>query len=185
MRAFIGIEIPEIIREKYANICKPLRKNSIIRFVSGEKMHITLAFFPDLPANKVDDVMDVVKNIGLKPFTINCDNIGLFKNKGIPSTIFVKILSEDLKAYTKILHENIMQLNIPFDNRRPFTPHITTARINEMLDEEAFMKDYRFIVKRFEKSDFQVNKINLYSSDMINHKVIASYNFNEEDSILG
>lgn len=182
MRAFLAIEIPSEIREKYASLCRVLRKNSVLSFVSQEKMHITLAFFPDLPSSKINDVMSIFKNIDLKPFTINCDNIGLFKRKGIPSTIFIKILSGNLYEYTKQIHNYLMDLNIPFDNRKPFTPHITLARIREMINEEFFMKDYRVIVQQFEKSSFTAETINLYSSDMITYKILASHNFRDFDA---
>lgn len=178
MRAFLAIEIPEDIRDSYASLCKPLRKNSVLNFIQREKMHITLAFFPDLPNTKVESVMDIVKNIDLEPFTINCDNIGLFRRKGIPSTVFIKIISDKLQYYTKKIHENLMTLNIPFDNRKPFTPHITLARIKEMIDESLFNQDYKYIVKKFEKSSFLAEHINLYSSDMVNYKIIGTYNFN-------
>ena len=75
-----------------------------------------------------------------------------------------------------------MDLNIPFDNRKPFTPHITLARIREMINEEFFMKDYRVIVQQFEKSSFTAETINLYSSDMITYKILASHNFRDFDA---
>lgn len=186
MRAFLAVEIPSEIREQYASLCRVLRKNSVLSFVQQEKMHITIAFFPDLPASKINDVMSIFNNIDLKSFTINCDNLGLFKRKGIPSTVFIKIVSEKLQLYTTKIHEKLLTLNIPFDNRKPFTPHITIARVKEMLDEDLFMQDYKFITKKFQKSSFTAESINLYSSDMINYKIIASHNFsiNNDDIII-
>lgn len=184
MRAFLGIEIPEEIRENYTGLCKPLKKGSILSFVKQEKMHITLAFFPDLPEKKIQDVVNICSDINIQPFTINCDNIGLFKRKGIPSTIFVKIVSEELQLYTSKIHEKLSTLNIPFDNRKPFTPHITIARVKEMLDENLFTQDYKFIIKKFQKSSFLAENINLYSSDMINYKIVSSYNFSNNNDIV-
>lgn len=186
MRAFLAVKIPVDIQEKYASLCKPLRKGSILSFIKQEKMHITLSFFPDLPESKINDVINICSTINIQPFTINCDNIGLFKRKGIPSTVFIKIVSEKLQLYTTKIHEKLLTLNIPFDNRKPFTPHITIARIREMLDEDLFMQDYKFITKKFQKSSFTAESINLYSSDMINYKIIASHNFsiNNDDIII-
>lgn len=183
MRAFLAIEIPEDIREQYTGLCKPLRKGSILSFVKQEKMHITLAFFPDLMTDKIDDVMNICSSIELKPFNIICDNISLFKRKGIPSTVFIKIISDELKSYTLKIHEKLLSLNIPFDNRKPFTPHITIARVKEMIDENLFNQDYRFITKKFQKSSFLTENINLYSSDMINYKLLSSYNFSINNDI--
>ena len=99
--------------------------------------------------------------------------------------MFIKIVSEKLQLYTTKIHEELLTLNIPFDNRKPFTPHITIARIREMLDEDLFMQDYKFITKKFQKSSFTAESINLYSSDMINYKIIASHNFNiNHDDII-
>ena len=63
MRAFLAVKIPVDIQEKYASLCKPLRKGSILSFIKQEKMHITLSFFPDLPESKINDVINICSNI--------------------------------------------------------------------------------------------------------------------------
>lgn len=177
MRAFIGFEIPENIRSFYASSCKSLRKSAEMSFVRLNKMHITLAFFPDLPETYIKNIEDIFKDLKREQFEIKCENIGLFKRKGIPSTIFIKIISEELNIYREKLHQKLKELNIPFDDRKPYTPHITLGRIKEVTSEQDFTRSYRYIAQNFKSSSFMVDAVHLFSSDMINYKIEASQDF--------
>lgn len=190
MRAFIGLEIPENIRTFYASSCKSLHKSAEMSFMRLDKMHITLAFFPDLPETYIKNIEDILKDLNREQFEIKCENIGLFKRKGIPSTIFIKIISDDLTAYKEQLYQKLKELHIPFDDRKPYTPHITLGRIKEVKNEQDFTRSYRYIAQNFKSSSFMVDSIHLYSSDMINYKIEASEDFikiyseeNEDENI--
>ena len=177
MRAFIGFEIPEQIRKLYVSTCKSLHGSCDISFIRLDKMHITLAFFHDLPEKDMEVIKNILLDIKTEQFEINCENIGLFKRKGIPSTVFIKIVSEGLKDYVEKLHTKLKEAGINFDDRRPYTPHITLARINEMINEQDFSKNYRYIAKSFQPSSFYVESVHLYSSDMISYKKEISEDF--------
>ncbi len=176
MRAFIGIEIPEHIREQYFKLCKPLHSSANLSFVRLDKMHITLVFFADLHTSQLNIIDNIMHELIINKLEITCNNIGLFRRKGIPSTIFIKIISDDLKHYTEKLHSKLRDLNIAFDNRRPYIPHITLARIKEMKKEQNFITSYGQIVNKFKPISFMVENIHLYSSDMINYKKEISIN---------
>lgn len=177
MRAFIGLEIPENIRTFYASSCKSLHNHAKMSFIQLNKMHITLAFFSDLPDEYVDVIKNILIELNREQFEIKCENIGLFKRKGIPSTVFIKIISDELKNYTEKLHQKLRELNIPFDDRKPYTPHITLGRIYEMINEQDFIKSYRYIAQNFKASSFMVENIHLYSSDMMVYKKETGVNF--------
>ncbi len=177
MRAFIGLGIPENIRSFYTSSCKSLRKSADMYFVRLDKMHLTLAFFPDLPETYIKNIEDILKDLKREQFEIKCENIGLFKRKGIPSTIFIKIISDELNVYREKLHQKLKELNISFDNRKPYTPHITLGRIKDVTSEQDFTKSYRYIAQNFQSSSFVVDAVHLYSSDMISYKKEASEHF--------
>lgn len=177
MRSFIGLEIPEHVRNFYASSCKSLQSSAKISFSRLDKMHITLAFFADLPDMYKTNIDEILTELNREQFEIKCENIGLFKKKGIPSTVFIKIISDELKNYTEKLHDKLRDLNVPFDDRRPYTPHITIGRIHEIKNEQDFIKSYRYITKNFKPSSFLVERVHLFSSDMITHKKEVSKNF--------
>lgn len=177
MRAFIGLDIPENIREFYASSCKSLRRSAEMSFMRLDKMHITLAFFPDLPEIYIKNIEDILTDLKREQFEIKCENIGLFKRKGIPSTVFIKIISDELNNYKEQLYQKLRELNISFDDRKPYTPHITLARIKDVKSEQDFSRSYRYIAQNFKSSSFMVENIHLYSSDMINYKKEASVDF--------
>ena len=177
MRAFIGFEIPEQIRKLYVSTCKSLHSSCNISFVRLDKMHITLAFFNDLPEKEIETVKNILLELKTEQFEIKCENMGLFKRKGIPSTVYIKIFSEGLHNYAEKLHSKLRELNINFDDKKPYTPHITLARINEMVNEQEFVKSYRYIAKSFKPSSFYVESVHLYSSDMITYKKEISEEF--------
>ena len=60
MRAFIGFEIPEQIRKLYVSTCKSLHSSCNISFVRLDKMHITLAFFNNLPEKEIETVKNIL-----------------------------------------------------------------------------------------------------------------------------
>lgn len=177
MRAFIGLGIPENIRTIYALSCKSLRSSADMSFVRLDKMHITLAFFPDLPDTYIKNIKEIFKELKREQFEIKCANIGLFKRKGIPSTVFIKIVSDELNIYKEQLYQKLRELYIPFDDRKPYTPHITLGRIKEVKSEQDFTKSYRYIAQYFKSSSFMADNIHLYSSDMITYKKEASEEF--------
>lgn len=190
MRAFIGLEIPENIRTFYTSSCRSMRSSADISFTHLDKMHITLAFFADLPEKYIKNIEEILKGLNREQFEIKCENIGLFKRKGIPSTVFIKIISDELKNYTAELHQKLRELNVPFDDRKPYTPHITIGRIKEMKNEQDFMRSYRYIAQNFKSSSFMVENIHLYSSDMMIYKKEATIDFikiyteeNEDENI--
>ena len=111
MRAFIGLEIPENIRTLYTSSCKTLHNSANMSFVRLNKMHITLAFFSDLSDTHIKDIKNILCHLKREQFEIKCENIGLFKRKGIPSTVFIKIVSDELKNYTEQLHQKLKELN--------------------------------------------------------------------------
>lgn len=176
MRAFIGLEIPENIRKLYVSTCKSLHNSANISFVRLDKLHITLSFFPDLQKTYIEDIKNIFLQLNREQFEIKCDGIGLFKRKGIPSTIYVKIISDELKNYAELLHNKLKELHIPFDEK-PYIPHITLGRIREMKNEQDFMKSYRVISQNFHISSFMSEKIYLYSSDMVTYKKEAGEDF--------
>ncbi len=177
MRAFIGLEIPENIRSFYASSCKSLHNSCNMSFVRLDKIHITLSFFPDLPVEYIENIKNILTELNRNQFEVKCENIGLFRRKGIPSTVFIKIISDELKNYTEQLYHKLRELNIPFDDRKPYTPHITLGRIKEMKNEQDFTKSYRNIAQNFKPSSFMVENIHLYSSDMVVYKKEVSQEF--------
>ena len=125
----------------------------------------------------IKNIKDILKDLKREQFEIKCENIGLFKRKGIPSTIFIKIISDELNAYREKLHQKLKELNIPFDDRKPYTPHITLGKIKEVISEQDFTKSYRYIAQNFKSSSFMIDAVHLYSSDMISYKKEASEDF--------
>lgn len=130
-----------------------------------------------MPEIYIKNIEDILTDLKREQFEIKCENIGLFKRKGIPSTVFIKIISDELNNYKEQLYQKLRELNISFDDRKPYTPHITLARIKDVKSEQDFSRSYRYIAQNFKSSSFMVENIHLYSSDMINYKKEASVDF--------
>lgn len=178
MRAFIGIKIPEEIRKEYSKLCRPLRDTGILSFVRPEKMHITIAFFKDLKTEDFKKVAEIIQNLNIEMFPVNCSNLGLFKRKGVPSTVYVNIQSEELTYIAKEIHEKLKNANIEFDDKQ-FVPHITLARVKELDSEADFMKKYNGMRKNVKESEFFTDYIHVYSSDLITYKKVESIKLEE------
>ena len=178
MRAFIGIEIPEEIRKEYSKLCRPLRDTGDLSFVKPEKMHITIAFFKDLPNGDFKKVGDIIRDLNIEMFPITCSDLGIFKRRGVPSTVYVNVQSEELTYIAGEIHEKLRNSGISFDDK-PFVPHVTLARVKELESEADFMRKYNGMKKNVRTTEFFADYAYVYSSDLVTYKKVESIKFEE------
>lgn len=68
---------------------------------------------------------------GTRPFAIRVEGIGVFPNSLRPRTVWVGIVSEELKELAARVDRAAVQCG--FDSEpRPFTPHIMIARLRKI-----------------------------------------------------
>lgn len=176
MRAFVAMTIPEEIRQLYSKLCRPLRDVAEMSIVRPEKMHITLAFFPDLKTDDVEKVRSCITSLILEAFEIRCAALNSFRRRGRMSSIHLGTKSEKLASFADAFRKNLRKAEVYFDDK-PFNAHITLARVKEIKDEASFERIYRGISHNFQESQFLSSSVSLFSSDMITYKEIFKVDF--------
>ncbi len=172
MRAFIAINIPAPYREALAQRAAELEQNARdLRWVNQQNMHLTLAFLGEVPAQNVDSIrsgMDVAAH-GHSAFSLGFGGGGTFPRRGEPRVAWVGFTG-DLDAARDLqadVSKAMRGLGLRVD-QRPFSPHVTVARINRQATPSARIA----IARRFEQlslddlGQFTVPAISLMESDL-------------------
>ncbi len=173
MRAFIAILIPPKFRQALAEQATGLGHHAReARVVPPDNLHLTLAFLGEVPPHTVDSVrsgMDAAA-VGHQPFNIGFGGGGTFPRRGEPRIAWIGV-DGDLDAAQNLqvsIAREMRQVNIRVDDR-PFSPHVTLARITRQATPSARIA----IARRVEEFDlgalgqFTVSAISLMESDVM------------------
>ncbi len=138
-RAFIGIDLPDELKEALTLSMDALPKNGL-KVVSKNNMHITLFFLGNLSDQKLEDAKSEIEKLDYKKFYSAINGIGTFSMKD-PNILFAKIDEgkEELAEIYRLLFDRLKRIGINLDSR-PYAPHVTIARVRELVDKEPIIK---------------------------------------------
>lgn len=163
MRVFIGISVPQEIKEKLYEIQQSVLSNSIkSQKTRLDNFHITLLFIGNVPKNDIDDIinaMDLLFKDDLS-FNITLGDIGHFiKKDQVIIWMGVDQGTSNLKCLSKKAYQEFKSY---LKNTEPtFKPHLTLARsvvFNHSVDN---------ILIPFYSLKFHVDTIILYESTRV------------------
>ena len=163
IRSFIAIELPEAVKTGLQQIQTELTlpRYSFVKCVAPEGIHLTLKFLGNISAQKVTEITRVMEQAsqGVSPFQLQITEVGAFPNMRRPRVLWVDIRGEvdKLVGWQLRIDNGLVPLGFTKE-ARPFTPHLTLARIREncspgdrlrfgeTLDGSHVEVDYRFTV---------------------------------------
>jgi 2'-5' RNA ligase len=140
MRLFFAVRVSEAIRRDIGQALKtfPLR-NPPWRWISLENMHITLKFLGETDEGLLPDLREVAAGAarGAGPFRVAYGRFGGFPNLSRPRVLFFEGQegTKELASIASALESGVEPLGIPRENR-PFTAHLTVARIKVPLSRD-------------------------------------------------
>ncbi|GGR61936.1 hypothetical protein GCM10008959_24960 [Deinococcus seoulensis] len=126
-RLFFALKVPANLAGPIREAQRKLRGNW--RNVNADQMHVTLAYLPAVPNDRVDDL----KRLGVRlmqdlaPMQVHLRGTGYHPNEGSPRVWFVKVEAEGLTELAQALRDGIHELGLRTDDQ-PFKGHITLAR---------------------------------------------------------
>ena len=159
MRLFIAIDFNEL-KDYFLELQGNLPKNAKLSFT--RTFHITLKFLGEVQPDRVDDIINILKNTKFEAFTVFLDLIGIF-----PTENYIRVVWVGIKPEEKVLE---LQKNIDasliklFKKEKDFKAHITIARVKYPEDKKRFLEQLRKIKvesKKFEIKDFRLVKSDL------------------------
>lgn len=134
MRFFIALEIPEQNKAEFQAIQDKLQ--TLIpqaRLMAVEKIHLTLTFIGDQPAELKEKLKTVIQETvrDIPSFNITPAYIDGFPSLHEPRVLWIGVKGDIDKLFllAERIKDQLTYLNLPVDERR-FTPHISIAKLN-------------------------------------------------------
>jgi 2'-5' RNA ligase len=145
MRLFIGIELPDALRNSASAAANRLRErvdrsapSAKVRWIPSSNLHITIWFLGEVREPRVESlVASLKKPLDVQPFTLLVGGAGAFPPSGAPRAIWLGVASgrEGLIAIHERLGSRLAPLGFQPETRQ-FSPHLTIARVKDIRPPE-------------------------------------------------
>lgn len=133
MRLFVGLEVTGPARCEVLRVQAALREvieRQGVRFVAPDKLHLTLAFLGTVRDEAIPDLRHSLADLAnVGDFEARLDDLGAFPNRERPKVIWIGV---DGASGLTGLADQVARMCRPFApelDSRPFSPHLTLARI--------------------------------------------------------
>ena len=129
VRAFIAVEPSAEIRNEISAAGQNLRGAGRLSFVSPNLMHITLKFLGEVPESQIQKIAASLDDISAAPYTLHASGISTFGRP--PRVIKTEVHDGGATASLAADVESRMAKLVFKREEKPFSPHITIARVKE------------------------------------------------------
>jgi 2'-5' RNA ligase len=134
MRLFVAIDLPPDVKQAIVKEQQRIvAALASVRLVKPEQMHVTLAFFGEVPDARVPSVVETINlDVEMPPFDIVFGGAGVFPPRGAPRALWMGVAegAEHLVALQAVLAGRVAALGIGCESRA-YRPHLTLARWRE------------------------------------------------------
>lgn len=178
MRLFIGIYLPQEVKEELYNLQKKFdRKNSKINWVAKNKLHLTLKFLGDIDENNVEEITKRLNKIKIDTISDELRDISYFENYGKIDVLYVKLKNN--KGITDLQRKIDQELLDLFPKYQKFNPHLTIGRVKMIKKKEKFIDEIKNV--KIKPLKLEVDGFSLIVSKPNNgtHKYITLKEFNK------
>jgi len=181
VRSFIAIELPDEVKSGLAQLQAQLKtgKQPPVKWVNPYSIHLTLKFLGNIAVDKISEITGAMEAAaqGISPFHLEVKDLGVFPNLRRVQVVWVGISGEvdQLSRLQQGIESNLSPLGFTPESR-PFTPHLTLARLREQASPDERQSFGQLIAStRFEAVyDFSVDSINLIRSQLTREGAIYS-----------
>lgn len=134
MRLFVAVPVSEPAREQILRLLSQLRGASWpVRWVHDEGLHMTLKFFGEVGAERLDVIAEALRFAagGAGTLPLQLGDLGAFPTRSRPRVLWVGV---NAPAALELLQDRIERgceaIGFPPEGA-PFQPHITLGRVRE------------------------------------------------------
>ena len=150
IRTFVAVELQHDLLHAIARrqdqlkegINAELRKagsEARLQWVRPESIHLTLKFLGDVDERRIDPLCRALTEAvsGLEPFSVQAHGVGVFPDLRMPRVLWVGLSDSDHQSSRQSLTHLAQEVDRAFhglgfpSESRPFSPHLTLARIKE------------------------------------------------------
>jgi 2'-5' RNA ligase len=169
MRLFISIELPDDVKKKIKSILDELAKcDPKIKWVSTENLHITLKFIGEVKEEKVEEIIQRVRDSirTQSSFTASFSELGTFPGGKYPRVVWLGIEKgkDEISGIVANIDTSLSDMGIEKE-KREFTSHITLGRVKEK-------RANKLLIDKIEKlslpdlDEIKVDKISIMQSKL-------------------
>ena len=141
IRAFIAVLLPDEVKQSLSALQDRLRSGSSVsaKWVDPGNIHLTLKFLGNISPGLVGRITSAMETAAreIKPLYIQVKGLGAFPNANRVNIVWVGLVGdiERLALLQKRIDAQLSPLGFKSENR-PFTPHLTIARIRDHASSE-------------------------------------------------
>ena len=126
IRAFFALVPDEAVRMQFLSLARDVARRSRGRSISGEHVHLTLAFLGDVPVESLPAIRSVGDAMPREGASLAFDTLGAWRASGV-AWVAPSVLPPVLADLHARLHASLTEGGFVLENR-PFRPHVTLAR---------------------------------------------------------
>ena len=181
VRSFIAIELPDELKLGLTQLEAQLKmsKQPWVKWVDPYSIHLTLKFLGSIAVDRISEITRAMEEAiqGISPFHLEVKDLGVFPSLRRVQVAWVGISGEvdKLSQLQQHLESNLARLGFAPETR-PFTPHLTLARLRNRasLDERQSFGQL-IATTRFEATyTIKVDAISLMRSQLTREGAIYS-----------
>lgn len=167
IRAFIAVEIPREVKEKFSEAQGKLRRSGAdVRWVQPHNAHITLQFLGDVPVERIEEIKAALGRVAAShhAFEVAIEGLGVFPNPKRPRVVWTGVSrgANELAALQTSVGEEMRRLGFQ-PEERAFSAHITLGRVKSPMNTERLASILE-MEKGFQAGNFLATEIRLIRS---------------------
>ncbi|MCL1837708.1 MAG: RNA 2',3'-cyclic phosphodiesterase [Propionibacteriaceae bacterium] len=175
-RLFVAVFPPLEITERLTELIEPRRDATPDwKWTRPENLHLTLAFFGDVPQARQEPLIDELAEITATAFPLVLNGAGIFGNTGMPEIgsqtqsglgakavwLGAEVGAPALNNLSKLIRAAASRVGVRPDGSK-FTPHLTLARASNRAPARGVCD----VVESFGAFSFAVNEFVLVKSTL-------------------
>ena len=135
-RLFVALDLPDEIREALARWAERELIDGAIRPVSAQSLHMTVCFLGWTPEERLGEAIEVIAGIEPRPVRVRLSREPVAKPPRGPGLFAVEGESPGAAAIAAEVRGPMVELGLAEEERRPFWPHVTVARVRSERREK-------------------------------------------------
>lgn len=155
IRLFIGLKIPDDIKNQVLNLDKNLAG---ALWKGAEKLHLTLAFVGNIEEPQAEELRQELQYVRFPAFHLSFKEIGYFAKGDMPHHLWVGVAeNKALNELQEKVANVVKKLQLGTQDKFKFHPHMTLARLQgtalpavlEYISKNNLFHSDEFLVDRF------------------------------------
>lgn len=172
MRLFTAIDLSDDVLLRLDRLLAMLRPEALIKWSPLDNLHITMKFIGEWPTDRLRELETALAELlPREPFAVELRDLGWFPNERSPRVLWAGVhAGPALEQLARNIEDRLAQLGIAREDR-PFSPHLTLARIKSPVPLNRLRQKVEEIQPAAIGS-FEVSQFCLFRSDPGSHSSI-------------